>query len=178
MGQLATIPQEVPATNAARLDIETRGLQSEALYKQAAKSPNLAFNRAGFSFLAASGAAAATQLGTQESLSKALRDKALAEVDARLEEEGLLDAKTKQVSKQAQEEFGYERQTSLPTAGVIVKSCLDDCGICEPEVSKRTQLELERLHLQNQLLKRQIELLDKSQEYRCCPQAETDEDEK
>ena len=30
-------------------------------------------------------------------------------------------------------------------------------------------LELENKKLQNDLLKRQIELLDKSQEYRCCP---------
>ena len=34
---------------------------------------------------------------------------------------------------------------------------------------KKIQLELEEQELKNQLLKRQIELLDKSQEYRCCP---------
>ncbi len=37
------------------------------------------------------------------------------------------------------------------------------------------QLELERLDLENQLLKRQIELLDKAQEYRCCPEGATEE---
>jgi hypothetical protein len=72
-------------------------------------------------------------------------------------------------------EINYERETSLPTAGVIVKSCLDDCDICEPEVHKRTTLELERMELENKLLARQIELLDKSQEYRCCPTGETEE---
>src|SRR5256885_10310338 len=31
------------------------------------------------------------------------------------------------------------------------------------------QLDLERKRLENELLKRKIELLDRSQEYRCCP---------
>jgi hypothetical protein len=38
-------------------------------------------------------------------------------------------------------------------------------------VQKKINLELAHLDLQNQLLKRQIELLDKAQEYRCCPPA-------
>ncbi|OIQ74670.1 hypothetical protein GALL_436750 [mine drainage metagenome] len=54
---------------------------------------------------------------------------------------------------------------------MIVKGCFDDCNICEPAVQKKTQLQLEQMDLQNQLLKRQIELLDKAQEYRCCPPA-------
>ena len=76
------------------------------------------------------------------------------------------------VAKPIQEEINYERETSIPTAGVIVKSCLDDCNICEDEVQRREKLELERLELQNKLLARQIELLEKSQEYRCCPLSE------
>jgi hypothetical protein len=55
-----------------------------------------------------------------------------------------------------------------------VKGCLDACDVCEPEVQKKRALELERLELENQLLKRKIELLDKAQEYRCCA---SDEDE-
>jgi hypothetical protein len=58
----------------------------------------------------------------------------------------------------------------LPTAGVAVKGCLDTCNVCEPELQKKMQLELERLDLQNQLLKRQIDLLAQSQEYRCWPE--------
>jgi len=50
-----------------------------------------------------------------------------------------------------------------------VKGCLDTCDICEPEVQRKIQLDLDEQDLRNQLLKRQIELLDKSQEYRCCP---------
>ncbi|MGZ8919299.1 MAG: hypothetical protein ACXW0T_13855, partial [Methylobacter sp.] len=95
--------------------------------------------------------------------------KALDSVIDQLVQQGLLDKETSRVSKSAQEEFGYERKTSTPTAGVIVKSCLDECGICEPNVLKREELELAGLELQNQLLARQIELLDKAQEYRCCP---------
>jgi hypothetical protein len=108
-------------------------------------------------------------LGVQEPIPDSVRQRALAEVDTQLVQQGLIDKVGGSVSKRAQEELGYERETSIPTAGVIVKSCLDDCNICEPEVQKREQLELERMELENKLLTRQIELLDKSQEYRCCP---------
>lgn len=59
--------------------------------------------------------------------------------------------------------------TSIPTTGVIVKGCLDNCNTCEPALRRKIILELENKKLQNELLKRQIELLEKSQEYRCCP---------
>jgi hypothetical protein len=55
---------------------------------------------------------------------------------------------------------------------VIVKGCLDDCNTCEPALHRKIDLELEHARLQNELLKRQIELLDKSQEYRCCADKE------
>jgi hypothetical protein len=58
----------------------------------------------------------------------------------------------------------FDMEFSLPTGGVIVKGCLDECDVCEPHVKERLQLE-------NDLLRRQIELLEKSQEYRCCPPA-------
>jgi hypothetical protein len=73
------------------------------------------------------------------------------------------------VSPQAQKSFEVATESCLPTAGVIVKGCLDLCDICEPEVQRKIQLDLDEQDLRNQLLKRQIELLDKSQEYRCCP---------
>ena len=56
-------------------------------------------------------------------------------------------------------------------AGVVVKGCLDDCEVCEPALKRKIKLDLDRLELENELLKRQIELLDQSQEYRCCPPA-------
>ena len=56
---------------------------------------------------------------------------------------------------------------------MISSSCtgvsIDTCDVCEPELQKKIELELEEQALRNQLLKRQIDLLDKSQEYRCCP---------
>jgi len=91
-------------------------------------------------------------------------------------EQGLIDKLGGVVSQRAQAEFGYERKTSLPTAGVIVKGCLDTCSVCEPGLQKKIHLELERMDLDNQLLKRQIELLEKAQEYRCCPEGATEED--
>jgi hypothetical protein len=93
-----------------------------------------------------------------------LLTKALDSVINQLVQQGLVDKETSQVSKSAQEELGYERKTSTPTAGVIVKNCLDECGICEPHVVKREELGIGAgLELQNQLLARQIELLDKAQ---------------
>ena len=68
-------------------------------------------------------------------------------------------------------DMGYERKTSIPTAGVVVKTCLDGCSACEPNLEKKIELELAHLELQNKLLARQIELLEKSQEYRCCPES-------
>ncbi len=127
------------------------------------------------SFAPATVATLVSVLGTQQPLPKALRAAALAEVDNQLSEEGLIDKIGEPVSKRAQDEFGYERTTALPTAGVTVKGCLDMCNVCEPELQKKTQLELERLDLENQLLKHKIELLDKAQEYRCCPAGATTE---
>lgn len=96
------------------------------------------------------------------------RDAALAAVDAELVEAGLL-TKSGEVSAQAKSLVGWEREIALPTAGIIVKGCLDECDVCEHSLEREIELELERKHLENELLKRQIELLDKAQEYRCCP---------
>ena len=174
VGQISSIHQEVPATNTARLAVEARGLQSQAQYTQASGAVGGALGRSSFAVAAVT---LATELGSQDPLHKGTRDAALAEVDQQLVQEGLIDKPGGGVSRQAQELFGYERMTVLPTAGVIVKGCLDSCGVCEPELEKKMQLELERLDLENQLLKRQIELLDKSQEYRCCPEEATEDTE-
>jgi hypothetical protein len=57
---------------------------------------------------------------------------------------------------------------------MLVKGCLDECNTCEPAFEQEIALEIEHKRLQNDLLKRQIELLDKSQEYRCCPVGESE----
>lgn len=99
-------------------------------------------------------------------LNTEIRNQALKEVDAQLMEKNLIDQNGK-VSTTTQQSIAYELEFSLPTAGVIVKGCLDDCNICEPEAKERVQLE-------NDLLRKQIELLEKSQEYRCCPSTAAD----
>jgi hypothetical protein len=63
----------------------------------------------------------------------------------------------------------------LPTAGVLVKGCLDDCNVCEPELEKEIELDLERKRLENARLKREIDLMDKDQQHRCCPEGEEEE---
>jgi hypothetical protein len=152
IGEISTIPQEVPANAANRLEIEARGLQSEQQYRQAA---------GGAAGIAAARFAVRAFANVQP-LSEAVRDAALAEVDEELVNEGLIDKVGGSVSKRTQEEFGFERRTSIPTAGIIVKGCLDACDVCEPALKRKIELELE-------LQKKQIDLLEKSQEYRCCP---------
>jgi hypothetical protein len=167
-GQVATLPQDAPATNTNRLAVQERAIQADQNFQQLAQS-NTGLGAATRFSAARTLPAEKTTLGTQIPLADDLRTKALAEVDTQLARQGLIDRATGAVSRRILEEINYERETSLPTAGVIVKSCLDDCDICEQEVHRRTTLELERMELENKLLSRQIELLDKSQEYRCCP---------
>jgi hypothetical protein len=173
VGQVATIPQEVPATNAARLATLDRSIQSDQkIQVQALASLPRAGANVGLVALAAVSTAAAG-LGDQAPLDDAVRAKALAFVDEQLFKQGLLDKVGGVVSPKAKADIGYERKTSIPTAGVIVKTCLDDCSACEPQLEKKIELELQRLDLQNKLLAKQTELLEKSQEYRCCPAGST-----
>jgi hypothetical protein len=170
LGQVATIPQEVPATNAQRVATLDRSIQSDQKVQVQALAPlPRAAGGVGITTLAAL-STAAPALGDQTPLEDALRVKALASVDEQLVKQGLLDKVGGVASAKAKAEIGYERKTSMPTAGVIVKTCVDGCSACEPELEKKIELELQRLELQNKLLAKQIELLEKSQEYRCCPE--------
>ncbi len=174
-GQIATVPQDVPATNVKRLAVQETAIQADQNFRQLSQS-NVAAGGA-TRFEAARTLTAAQFLGTQVPLADELRTKALAEVDVQLARQGLIERANGSVSTRVLAEINYERETSIPTAGVIVKSCLDDCDICEPEAHRRATLELERMELENKLLARQIELLDKSQEYRCCPPEEIESDD-
>ncbi len=100
--------------------------------------------------------------------SAGIRQQAMKQVQKDLVVEKLIDANG-DVTKEAKAKFSFEKQSSLPTPGIIVKGCLDDCDVCEPTLMKGIELDLEHKRLQNELLKKQIDLLDKSQEYRCCP---------
>lgn len=85
----------------------------------------------------------------------------VAQVTKELEAAGVLGADGK-LSQQTMDEFNSESDYTLPTPGIQVKGCLDDCNTCDP-------LRKERLQLENDLLRKQIDLLAQSQEYRCCP---------
>ena len=64
----------------------------------------------------------------------------------------------------------YDPQAEARAALQLI--CLDDCDTCEPSLDTTIELELENKRLQNELLKKQIELLEKSAAYRCCPAGE------
>jgi hypothetical protein len=103
-----------------------------------------------------------------EALTAKRRERALKQVDQELIKEGLLGPDGK-AAAEAKDRFSFVTNSSLPTPGVLVKGCLDECSVCEPALKHQIQLDLKRKELENKLLERQIELLDKSQEYRCCP---------
>jgi hypothetical protein len=164
VGAVSVIPQSLPATSKARLEIEERSYASEAHRREFVQASATGLNRFGG---AAQDVRAADGL---QPLSEATRKAALEEVDRSLVEAGVLDANSLQVSTTAKQETEYTRTTSVPTGGMIVKGCLDDCSTCEPEMEDLYKLEIARKVLENELLNKQIDLLEKSQEYRCCPE--------
>lgn len=99
----------------------------------------------------------------------AARARALASVDRDLVKAGIINEVGGNVSDKLAAELSFEITTCLPTQGILVKGCIDDCSVCEPALEKSIELDLKRKELENKLLERQIELLDQSQEYRCCP---------
>jgi hypothetical protein len=101
-----------------------------------------------------------------------VRHQAVEQVAQNLIEAGILDPDTLTVAVGLQRELDWEKQSSLPTGGMIVTGCLDPCDVCEPQLERSIQLELDHQALQNDLLRKQIDLLEKSQEYRCCPPGE------
>ena len=166
-GQISVVPTSVLATQKDRVAVEQIGRDSVTADERHSFGGSSAVGTSTFPFNAA--------FQNAQPLSAAVRKAALDQVDKDLVTAGLLTAVGGGVSPQAQKEFEVTNESCLPTAGVIVKGCLDTCDICEPEVQRKIQLDLDEHELRNQLLKRQIELLEKSQEYRCCP---TDSDDK
>lgn len=157
-GDVDAIPNGVLATDENRLQKEEIGRQSVAARQRVAAASNLS-QLASFSFIA----------GTPlEPIPAALAAKALQQVDQSLIKEGLLDQRGK-LSEETKKSLSFERVSSLPTPGLLVKGCLDECNICEETLMKEMELDLARKQLENELLKKQIDLLEKSQQYRCCP---------
>jgi hypothetical protein len=154
---VGVLSSRVLATSSSRLDVATRALQSVAV-EQGGKTSN--------------GEAKARPSFNPPGIPMNVRQAALKQVDQDLVKEGLLDKVGGQVPPAAQQALGWEKTMALPTPGVLVKGCLDDCDICEPELKKLMDLEATRKDLENQLLQKQITLLEKSQEYRCCPEGQ------
>ena len=154
---IALVPQDIPATAVLKKTAVTAGVANLAAGSNLDTASFLtatpALNRVAFS--------AAQDFGTP--LDNETRAKALKEVDDQLMAKNLIDKEGK-VAKETKQAIDFEMEFSLPTPGIIVKGCLDDCDVCEPLLKEKLQLE-------NDLLRKQIELLEKSQEYRCCPPA-------
>lgn len=160
---VAVLPSGILATSKERLDIQRMARTS--LVEEQGSLAGI-----GATATAATQLRIATLSVPQEPIPSTARAAALAEVDARLVAQGLVDKINGEVSPEAKQRFSWERMLSLPTPGIVVKGCLDECDVCEPELKREIELELARKELENKLLERQIELLEKSQEYRCCPE--------
>lgn len=165
-GRISVLPQSVPATSSKRLEIEQMGRISLAERLQPKFSVLRGSPVAGYGTVT-SNLSAGINLGS-EAISENLRAATLKAVDEELEKEGLLD-KQGRVSEKLVAELSWEREEIIPTPGIMVKGCLDDCATCEPSLQREIELDLERKELSNALLKRKIELLEQAQEYRCCP---------
>lgn len=165
-GGVSAIPNAVLATDANRLRVEATARESVAAQRRA-DGVTLATDVTGALLRSAA------IENTAQPIPPALKARALQQVDQALVKEGLLD-KRGRVSEELVTELSFERVSSLPTPGMVVKGCLDPCETCEPALEREIELELERKRLQNELLKKQIELLEKSQEYRCCPEGESE----
>jgi hypothetical protein len=159
---VSVMSSRVLATSSNRLEVATRALESAAVEQGGVVGSRVAVAARTLVNVAAPGAAIPVDL----------RRAALKAVDEDLVKEGLLDKVGGEISKSAQQAFGWEKTMSIPTPGVLVKGCLDDCDTCEPQLEKLYELEIARKDLENQLLAKQIQLLEQSQEYRCCPTGE------
>ena len=162
-GEVSVIPSAVLATDKQRLEVEQIGRASVAAQAGTVAAGNqalLATRLSANSFAVAQPA---------EPLPAAVRAQALAAVDDDLAKAGLIDRKTGEATDEVRVSFAFEATSSLPTPGMLVRGCLDDCDICEPALMREIELDLERKALENELLKRRIEILHRTQEYRCCP---------
>ena len=148
----------VLATANSRLDVATRAKASVVVEQGDSSVAGLASTQLRNS----------TLFATREAFTASVQKVALAEVDKELVAEGLLD-KNGKPNAEFVKTVSWEKQIALPTPGLLVKGCLDECSICEPELEQKLNLELDRMQLENELLKKKISLLEKSQEYRCCP---------
>lgn len=173
---VSVIPNGVLATKTARLEVEAVARTSAAAQKaNVLTTPSGGIGGlGGLTGIAAVGLASRIADARIEPVPDDIRAKALRAVDEDLVKAGVLDKVGGDVSPKLKAELEWERTTCLPTQGIVVKGCLDPCNTCEDALQKSIELDLRRKDLENRLLERQIELLDKSQEYRCCPVGEAE----
>ncbi len=169
-GRVAVMPQAVLATSKDRLEVER--IARQAALERERGTIGLAGAEAAFSNIRLRATTPRT-----DPLPINIRNAAVEAVDAELAKEGIIDKETGRPTEKIIRELSWERKEWLPTPGILVKGCLDECDTCEPALQKQIGLELEHQKLQNQLLSRQIELLDKAQEYRCCPAGDGDDED-
>jgi hypothetical protein len=164
-GGVSVKPQRVLATQKDRLEIE-RMARTASLEQQRSDAQ---FTVANVAVLRAGPAVAV--------IDPALREAALAQATKELAAAGMVDARTGEVADKVIAELSWEREELLPTPGLIVRGCLDECNTCEPALRRSIELDLLRKELENKMLEKQIALLEKSQEYRCCPAGEEEEED-
>lgn len=168
-GNLGVIPSSVLAHDPKRYDAQVTALRSANLYSpQAAQA--IGTEKV---FMAQAYVSSDAEV---QPLTASVVKKALESVDSGLASLKLVDRVGGSVTATAKTQFLRELHTSLPTPGIVIRGCLDECYVCEPALTTRIELEIEQKKLENELLKKKIELLEKSQEYRCCPPAPVIED--
>jgi hypothetical protein len=170
-GDLAVVPTAILATAKDRLEVEARGRASVA-----AEQDDPVSTGGGLRAVALASRLAAAAAPAPEPLPAATRAAALKQVEAALANAGLIDKATGKITDETKKKFSFQVTSSLPTPGLLVRGCLDDCDVCEPTLEREIELDLEHKALENKLLQKQIDLLEKSQEYRCCPADEEEED--
>jgi hypothetical protein len=179
-GEVSVIPQAMLATDTRRVAVESVARGSGAADRaglvsgggEAAPSAAGAFQGAGL----ATRTLAAQRFSAAQPISEAARKKALETVDRDLVAAGLIDKVGGSLNAKLAAELEVVIESCLPTPAVLVKGCLDDCDVCEDGRKLEIKLDLQRKELKNKLLAKQIELLEKSQEYRCCPEGEVEEE--
>jgi hypothetical protein len=132
-GSLPCIPRPVLATAKMRLEVERQDRTSLAERETAELGVAGAFG--GLRTTAALAAAVAVR----DPIAADLRAAALAQADKDLVAQGLLDKVRGSASAAAKERFGWKRSITLPTPGLLVRGCLDDCNVCEPELEREIQ---------------------------------------
>lgn len=173
---IKVLPNGILATQTARLDVETVGRTSAA-----AQRANVISGAGGVGLgngISSGLLATATPVrfaSNVQPVPPAVQDKVLKQVDDELVKAGILaKAGSDEVGAKLVAELNFERTYCLPTQGIVVKGCLDKCNTCEESRQKSIELDLIRKDLENQLLAKRIQLLEKGQEYRCCPVGETE----